>query len=255
MSLHRTALRLAAVSALTNNFTAPWPTIGEGRIFDSRLDPREGFSLENVTPTAIVYTDGDKGKAVSGVNGGPPFKREVDLIVEIMLGAMSDGAPDMSFDLPVTDAELAAMLDLFEWQVRATLFGGVGRWSAEFLKVAKRCNEFASRPYISSEGGVRMAARELTFTVEITDDCVPGAVVGAAPPTSLPGLLAAFEAAVNADLLSGQPKGYARSVIDLIRAGSPQPVGLAPLQRIALKDAAPPAGSPRLEAVIDDLDD
>lgn len=253
MSLHRTTLRLAAVSALTNNFTAPFPTIGEGRIFDSRLDPREGFSREDAIPTAVVYADSDKGKPLSGQNGGPPFRREVDLVIEIMLGAMDEGAPDASFALAVTDAELAAMLDLFEHQVRAALFGGVNAWSQKFLAVAKRCTEFTSRPYITSEGGIRFAARELTFTVEVTDDCLPGVTLTADAPT-LPELLAGFDAAVQADLgQNGEPKGYAAGVIDLIRAGAPQPVRLQPLERIVMT-ADKADGTPDIVAIVDDLD-
>ncbi len=133
MALYRTALRLATLESLRPTALlktqGPWPTLAADRVFDSRLDPLLDLTKDQHKAVIVVYTDEDLGYG-SQHRGGPPFRREVDLIFEIsqIASAPSEADPSVYIaGIPQTDAELEAELDRIETEIYfALLFASNG---------------------------------------------------------------------------------------------------------------------------------
>ena len=154
-------------SAITDP-TGPWPTLGGRYIFDSRLDPIEDLAADERRSIAVVYTEDDNGEAGQKA-GGPPFKRTVELAIELSVAALVTDGTDYAAGIPVTDGELESSLDLFEAQVRFVLFyGPTGKLFRDLT--GRRCNDIHSVPKRTAEEGVRLAMRTLRMKVTIPDD-------------------------------------------------------------------------------------
>ena len=101
---------------------SPFPTLAKSYVFDSRLDPVEDLQVDEQRPVAVVYTEEDNGDP-GQTAGGPPFKRTVDLIVELSVVAKGP-VPELQDDGTVTwvtaegtaftDAKLEGWLDRLE---------------------------------------------------------------------------------------------------------------------------------------------
>lgn len=170
MSLVRTALRLATVNALHG------ATIAEGRVYDSRVDD---FSPENypddARPTVIILTDEDAGEALSVQNGGAPFRRMVNLVMEFAMVqtfefSVEGGGKEFMPGYPATDAEHEASLDLLEFQIKRRLGYDLAAQSNLWRQVALRVHKYDCHRQVLDETGVKIAARVLTWQVEVTDD-------------------------------------------------------------------------------------
>ncbi len=177
MTLARTALRLIATAALKGAPGAR-PTIAEGRVYDSRnsdIAPEE-YS-EDAKPVVIVLTDNDEGDALSKQNGGPPFHRNIDLVVEIGMVARAalyddnDEPIGYSIGYPDTDARLEASLDLLEFQITRCLAYDLNPLSALFRKTARIWKHECHRQ-VEDTPGIKIACRILTLTCEVQDDRV-----------------------------------------------------------------------------------
>jgi hypothetical protein len=176
MGLYRTALRLATIEALRPaamlQQAAPcWPTLAQGRVFNSRIDPIEDLTVDHHKAVVVVYTDEDQGYG-SQTRGGPPFRRVVDLcfhISQIACVAAEGGGDQYQSGVPETDDELEFELDLIEFQIgQALLFSPAGRiWR-------RLCGSMVadprSVPKRDSEEGARLAMRELIWKVQVPDD-------------------------------------------------------------------------------------
>lgn len=171
MSLTRTALRLATIEALRPSAltTGPWPTLGGKYIFDSRLDPFDDLGETEKRPAAVVYTDEDTGEPAQKA-GGPPFKRDVDLMIEIsVIAHVTDDGVAFDPGIPFTDGELESSLDTFEMQVHWALFyGDTGRLWRDLT--GSRAVHRHSMPKRTSEESARLATRSLHLKVTIPDD-------------------------------------------------------------------------------------
>lgn len=256
MSLNRAAFRLATICALSNNWTEPWPTIAQGRVFDSRLDPRQSWEPGELRPALVVYTEDDNGAALSSNNGGPPWRRMVNLVIEAMLGAVGADDHGLTFDLAVTDAELEGQLDLMEHQVKFALANTLNPWTALLQNgFLIRICDWSSQRFVTSEGQVPLSGRQLTAQVEIRDDDLPVVTSQDPAPAALPANIKALLAAVLADLGDDdQPKGYVKPLIDLLQgAGVPHTVVAPELKSVRLTEQTP-AGAPDVEARIENLD-
>lgn len=174
MSLERAALRLATVMALANGFAAPWPTMAQNRVFDSRQDQIQGLELGQVVPMIIVYTDDDTGHAISNNHDGPPFDHETHLILEITLGqatqykADDDSDPVLVLIPPQSDPELEAAVDAFEAQVmRVFRDRGLSVWGQQLDAVINRIKSWESRRFVDRETSIRLVSRQITLAVRL----------------------------------------------------------------------------------------
>jgi hypothetical protein len=194
MALYRTALRLAALESLRPtamlNSQGPWPTLAADRVFDSRLDPIEDLTRDQHKACIVVYTEGDLGYAGQR-RGGPPFRREVDLIFEIsqIAAAPSDANPAVYVaGVPQTDAELEAELDRIESEIYFALMWATNGVTVPFgsnrttlfrALTGRMVTDPRSMPHRTSEEGVRLAMRTVTWKVQTPDDDFEGAPVEA----------------------------------------------------------------------------
>ncbi len=190
MALYRTALRLATLESLRPTALlktqGPWPTLAADRVFDSRLDPIEDLTKDQHKAVIVVYTEADLGYG-SQKRGGPPFRREVDLIFEIsqIASAPSEADPSVYIaGIPQTDAELEAELDRIETEIYfALLFasngatmnmaraGGTPRVETLWRALTGRMvTDPRSTPHRTTEEGVRLAMRTMIWKVQVPDD-------------------------------------------------------------------------------------
>lgn len=180
MSLNRLMLRALAINALLPQpgDGAPITMAGEN-VFDSRLDPTQFSADTNELPIIIVYTDGDGAQLVNRSDNSGPFRRGVDLRIEIVMGSfdtfIEDEKAHLAFGVPTTDAELEAKLDMFEQQVRwALLSWPVRNATNAFKRFVVRFENIESHVSRDESGNNRLAMRRLNIHCVINDDCPPG---------------------------------------------------------------------------------
>ena len=240
MSLERTALRLATVMALTNGFQPPYPTMARQLVFDSRIDPVQGVNADELVPIVRVMTDDDQGESLSANNGGPPFERRVNLVMEISLGTLGQEA-DGGLILPATEPELEAMLDLFERQIERAFLDVQSPWGAELNKLCRRIERWSSLRFVEREGNERLAARQITAVIALplAEDPAVTAWSGeapSAPAATIPKPLGPLLEAIIAD--GGPYAASAQAMKDmLIAAGGEKPIVLPALERVRLVEA------------------
>lgn len=188
MTLARTALRLATVAALKGANSATGPTIARNRVYDSRI---ADFSPEtypdDAKPTVIILTDEDEGDALSLQNGGPPFKRLISLVMEFAMiqgfdVPIEDGGVAFVPGYPATDAEHEASLDLLEFEITRRLASDLDPLCALFRSFTRVWKHDCHRQVLD-ETGIKIAARILTWTVEVSDDQVKIYKTGSTLPT------------------------------------------------------------------------
>lgn len=180
MTLARTALRFATVAALRGSSGNTGPTIAHNRVYDSRVDD---FSPEtypkDALPSIIVLTDEDEGDALSDQNGGPPFRRNIALVMEFAMVQgfeehfEEDGITKSEFipGYPATDSEHEASLDVLEFQIKRRLSEDLSAMPALWRSLG-RVWKFDCHRQVVDNSGVKLAARVLTWQCEVPDDDV-----------------------------------------------------------------------------------
>lgn len=174
MSLVRLALRQSIVAALTNAYEPPYPTIAGAFVFDSKVDPPEHTAAETLMPCIIVYTDADEHMQLDRATGRQFTSRQITCVLELVIGSFqreADSAP--TFSAVQTDAEMEAMMDLFEWQVWRAINHPAATGNAAFGKLVKRIEEWKSEPARAAEQANRLALRQIVFQAHTANDCLP----------------------------------------------------------------------------------
>lgn len=259
MSLSRLMTRaLACVALQKQEDDAVSPTMAEDRVFDSRLDPLIFREFQKPMPGIIVYTDDDDGEVINYGSGGP-YRRYVDLRVELVIGSFDtekiDNEEHSIFNLPMTDAQMEAQLDLFEAQVKWALYQLPGRvYTLAFAQFVKNVGRIKSEATRDEEGNNKFATRRMLFRLEIPDDCPP--TVQAVEPGEVPDLkpfceqLEAFPAPWIRPLLKAMCNDRAMRGVLSVLAGVNNPTAILPLlKRIGMNvDAIEPEADPNLLA-------
>lgn len=221
MSLDRTALRLAAVMALTNAFKPPFPTMAGPRVYDSRIDPIQGIGAEDLVPIVIVQTEHHEGENLSQTSGGPPFGNVVDLVLELSIGGLVSGPDGSNPALALaieTEPELEAMLDRFEAQVKFALLRDPNSPWVPFVhgtaqSAALQVMTWRSDVFRERDGNARLSARQITVQcrVRADDDLRIGDAPGAA---AIPAPLGPLLDAIIAD--DGDYAPSAQAIKDML---------------------------------------
>lgn len=251
MSLERTALRLGMAMALSNAYSAPFPTIAQDRVYDSRIDAVQGLEVGDMAPMVIIFTDDDDRDQLSHVNGGPPWKQCVNLILELSIGMVAvltdENDQPMTDDKGVplhtlvpgiqTEPELEAMLDLFEAQVERLFRQPVNAWSARVTPengtLVARIESWNSKRYVEREAQNRLAARQVIIRCQLPQP--PEPVIGEGPVT-IPAPLGPLLQAIIDD--NGPYAPSAQAIQDLLTDnGGFAPLGLAALKTIRIKES------------------
>jgi hypothetical protein len=233
MTLARTALRLAAINALQGADATSGPTVARNRVYDSRITDFNPESFpDDAKPTIIVLTDSDEGDQLSRQNGGPPFRRNIELVFEIgIVQKVKDGA-DFDLVYPDTDPRLEAALDTLEFQIARRLGYDPDPAAVLFRNFVRPIKHECHRQ-VTDDAGVKIACRLLTWTCDVTDDQIkvfnsadtvptgldalpdPLKSVAAALPTGSSGadICAAIAAALSA-LSTGPLEGFDMTIAD-----------------------------------------
>lgn len=184
MSLYRLITRLAVVSALNNYLQAPWPTLAGPNIFDSKIEPVEDIQADRVFPCCVVYTDYDKDPFNKGAK--VHANRMMTVTLELLIVQARQESPGNDgqgnplpavyrLDCPYTDSEIETSLDMFEVQIFRALTKGTEASDA-FNYICPSYENVISRRGASIEGGVRLAARQLTMEMKALRDNIAGTI-------------------------------------------------------------------------------
>ncbi len=168
MSMYRSIARMAAVSAINNFYSEPWPTLAGGNIFDSKIEPVEDMQRDRVFPCCVIYTDYDKDHWSKGQ--GVHRDRFLNITIELLviMATKLDGAGELesyTVECPVTDSEIELSLDYLEAQVFRALSNG-NEASDAFNFLCPSYENVISRRGASVEGGNRLAARQITLEMK-----------------------------------------------------------------------------------------
>lgn len=240
MSLERTALRLAMVMALSGGMQAPFPTIARGRVFDSRMDPRQITDLEEVMPLITVCTDDDAGDSMSDNNGGPPFRHDqCQIVLEASIGVIGeDEEKNQQAIVPQTEPELEALLDLMERQVKRALADPLSPWVALLSKTHRGLMDWKSHKFVEPDSNVRLAARRMIITARLpVEDLFP---------TEADTIPAPLGPLLEAIIASGSPYAADAQAMQaaLLAAGAGAGLILPRLERVRMYDLVPADGAP-----------
>jgi hypothetical protein len=149
-----------------------WPTLAQDRLFDSRLAPLDDLDPDDRKAVGVVYTDEDHSVETGQKSGGPPFKREVAVIIDLSMVAMlptGDQAAPYAAGIPYIDSELEASIDAIEAQARFALFSGpTGKLFRDLTGLM--ITEIHSMPKRTSEESAPLSSRMLTIKAIVPDD-------------------------------------------------------------------------------------
>lgn len=187
MTLARTALRLC-ISAALKGTADDRPTIAEERIYDSRLSEYAPDTFgPDAKATVSILTDNDDGEALSRQNGGPPFKREIDVVLEIGMTVRINEDGVFLIGYPDTDARLEAALDTLEFQIQRRLSDDPAPMPALFRSIARIWKATSHRQTLDGSA-VKAACRLLTLTCQVEDDQVQRFNAAGVVPTGIEAL-------------------------------------------------------------------
>ena len=185
MSLSRLMLRGALVRALTNDFKEPYPTIAGPAVWDTKMDPVEVNTGESMLPIVVIYTDADQHMLLDRGEGRVFREHQVTCYIEIALGTFPEAPEGQKISYVETDAELEAMLDLFEYQVWYQIQNQWLPSTGPLHGLVKRIEGWESAPARQVDQNSRLSMRQITLDVVLKPDCLPQALLlpgGAAPP-------------------------------------------------------------------------
>lgn len=205
MTLARTALRLCVAECLKgdeggkhsfepsgfsggfsiSDTPRPRPTIAAERVYDSRMSDFAPEALAgDALPTIIVLTDNDEGDALSKQNGGPPFERKIEVVLELGMIQSVQDEDDGSYVIgfPSTDAQHESSLDVLEFQAVRRLAYDPAPLSVLFRSIA-RIEKSECHRQVVDDAGTRIAVRILTLHCVVSDDQVQvrNAAIGSEP--------------------------------------------------------------------------
>lgn len=187
MTLARTALRLCVAAALKGE-GGVYPTIAQGRVYDSRISDFDPGAFEaDAKPTIILLTDQDEGEELSHQNGGPPFRRMIELVFEIGMTQSVKDTEGWIVGYPDTDARHEASLDYLEFQAIRRLSYDPAPLAVLFRQIA-RIRKYDCHRQVTDDTGVKIAARILTLTCQVSDDQVQIYSTGDGQPSGIDAL-------------------------------------------------------------------
>jgi len=175
MSVYRSIARMAAVAALNNHLREPWPTIAGPNVFDSKIEPVEEMRTDRIFPCVVVYTDYDKDHwSKAGRTHG---QRLLSFTFELLIVQAAQVGETNTYQLetPSTDSEIELSLDAFEAGILQALDEGT-KASDAFNYICPSNVNAISRRGASTEGGLRLAARQMTIEMKAIKEPILGTI-------------------------------------------------------------------------------
>lgn len=177
MSLCRLALRHCAVKALTGQ-TIVGANVADSDFGALDLTPEGQLSTDRDRPFVLIYTD--ESRAEDADLRSLRQNGELDFVIEYgVASAMTEIDPETGasviagVNIPATDANFEAALDLMDRQVMAVLSGDDG-WAELWRGLTDGVIRIERKRRASAGDGLRIAARQTRITVEAKPDPVPG---------------------------------------------------------------------------------
>lgn len=168
MSLSRLALRVATVKALTN------ATMAGPRVFDSAVDPIDLQVKDNRLPFITVLTE-EHDREITGrdLRMGPDT---CELVIEVAVASKVevDTGDLTEIVIPHTDAGMEIALDVLGHEIIETLQASPALWARRWRAFVLRVTKIVSRRGAGSGEGVRFAARQITFSLDLLADPIKG---------------------------------------------------------------------------------
>lgn len=177
MSLARLALRLCAVRALAGRTTVG-ANVTDSDFGALDLTPDGQISTDRESPFVLIYTD--ESRATETDMRSLRQNGELDLVLEYGIASpmteineATGEAVIAGFNIPATDANLEAALDLIDRQVMAVLSGDDG-FAELWRGLSDGVTKIERRRRASTDEGVRIAARQTRITLAAKPDPVFG---------------------------------------------------------------------------------
>lgn len=173
MSLLRPAIRACAVAALKDR------TWAENRVFDSDMTALAEAVFGTVPkPYICVYTDTDDRPTNIGAELYEGDHRVLNLVIEIgVANAIQGTNNNLVIQFAATDQGMELAVDMVATQVTAALWGDPkSQWGEILKKLAWRILRVPSRRGGQAQGGIRFAARRITYVMNTLYDIPPGVV-------------------------------------------------------------------------------
>lgn len=179
MSLLRPAIRACAVAALKDR---TW--CGQ-RVFDSDMTAlAEAVYGTSPLPYCVVYTDNDDRPRVYGTELYEGDDRMLNVVLEIGVANAVQGTQNgYNLHFAATDQGMELAVDMVETQCTAALWGDPkSQWGEILKRLCWRITRVPSRRGGQAQGGVRFAARRITYVCNTLYDIPPGYVPPAGHP-------------------------------------------------------------------------
>ncbi|MCJ8322786.1 MAG: hypothetical protein HRU29_01765 [Rhizobiales bacterium] len=165
MSLQRLLLRRMIVAMLKNGSEAPYPTLAEGNVFDSKIDSLNTLD-DKAIPIISVYTDKDVGFNYRSDNYE---LKNVEIIIEFRIASVD---PE-GVSVPTTDFELEIKLDMLEQQIKNCINNLNNPITEIFQNFVTNIEGWNSNRIATEQSGLKFAARQIQFFATICDDEFP----------------------------------------------------------------------------------
>lgn len=176
MIMNRTIMRMAAVCALNNFRTEPYPTLAGSHIFDSKIESVESTDEDQIYPMVVLYTDYDRDfwQLKSMASGK---SRLVTLTLELIVAQIkkTDNPEEYNIRYPMVDSEIETALDALESQCFQA-FQADNLGADCFRHLFTGFENIISRRGASVETGQRLAARQVTIEGKLDEDTLDGQV-------------------------------------------------------------------------------
>lgn len=171
MSLNRLLLRASAVAAIAGFWKEPWPTLAEHLIFDSKVEPIENMEVDVAYPVIVVYTDYDKNHVAHQdiMHTNRTMTVTFELLMAVLTQAGDDTSAGYVLRTPYTDSQLEASLDVMESQLFAALRADNSAANC-FRSIAYGMENVVSRRGATTEGGTKIAARQVTYEARVIQE-------------------------------------------------------------------------------------
>lgn len=177
MSLCRLALRHCAVKALTGQ-TIVGANVADSDFGALDLTPDGQLSTDRDRPFVLIYTDESTATEADmrslRQNGSLDFVIEYGVASAMTVIDENTGESVIAgVNIPATDANFEAALDIMDRQVMAVLAGAEG-WAELWRGLIDRVEKIERRRRASADDGLRIAARQTRITVAAKPDPVSG---------------------------------------------------------------------------------
>ena len=130
-------------------------------------------------PYIVVYTDSDDRPRVVGAELYDGDLRVLNIVLEIgVANAIKGSSGNLTIEFAATDPSMELACDIVETQATAALWGDpYSQWGELLKKMCYRIIRVPSRRGGQAQGGVRFAARRVTYVVNTIYDVLPGQVL------------------------------------------------------------------------------